>query len=120
MDDKKLACGVFVDFQKAFDTINHKILVRKLSHYGIRCIANDWFVSYLSNRLQYVSINGLESDKLPMSHGVPQGSVLGQLLFLIYINNLNTAIKFSKVYHFADDTNLLNINTSPRKLQKQI
>ena len=116
MDDKKLACG---DFKKAFDTVNHKILFGKLNPYCIRGIANDWFISYLSNRLQYVSINGFESDKLPMSHGVPQGSVLGPLLFLLYINDLNAAIKISKVYHFADDTNLLNINTAPRSYKNK-
>ena len=80
------ACGLFVDLQKAFDTVNHKIIHGKLSHYGIRGIANDWFSSYLSNRTQYVSILGFESKIMPVPHGVPQGSVLGPLLFLIYIS----------------------------------
>ena len=117
LDNKKLACGVFVDLQKAFDTVNHDILIAKLDHYGIRGLANDWFSSYLKNRSQYVSILGYNSSTKPINHGVPQGSVLGPLLFLIYINDLHSAIKNSKVYHFADDTNLLNINASPKKMQ---
>ena len=109
IDKGNLAVGVFVDFQKAFDTVNHKILLRKLDHYGIRGISNDWFSSYLSNRQQYVSINGINSEVKPMLHGVPQGSVLGPLLFLIYINDLNRCIRFSTTRHFADDTNLLYV-----------
>ena len=81
---------------------------------------NDWFSSYLSNRTQYVSILGFESKIMSVPHGVPQGSVLGPLLFLIYINDLHNAIKYSKVYHFADDTNLLNIAKSVGKVQKQV
>ena len=69
---------------------------------------------------QFVSIQGNDSDHLPIQHGVPQGSVLGPLLFLIYINDLHIAIKHSSVYHFADDTNLLNINSSPKRMQKQV
>ena len=120
LDKQQVDCGIFVDLQKAFDTVNHDILLRKLNHYGIRGIANDWFCSYLSNRTQFVSILGFDSDPKHIKHGVPQGSVLGPLLFLIYINDLNHAIKYSKVYHFADDTNLLNINRSPKKMQKQV
>ena len=111
------ACGIFVDLQKAFDTVNHKILLDKLSHYGI---TNDWFSSYLSNRTQYVSILGFDSKIMSVPDGVPQGSVLGPLLFLIYINALHNAITFSKVYHFADDTNLLHIDKSSKKIQKQM
>ena len=107
IDNGNVAVGVFVDFQKAFDTVNHKILLRKLEHYGIRGIANKWFSSYLSNRQQYVSIGGTNSETKPMLHGVPQGSVLGPLLFLVYINDLNRCIRFSTTRHFADDTNLL-------------
>ena len=120
LDASKFACGIFIDLQKAFDTVNHNILIDKLKHYGIRGTANTWFQSYLSNRRQFVSIQGFDSTHLPIEHGVPQGSVLGPLLFLIYINDLHKAIKYSSVCHFADDTNLLNINTSPKCLQKQI
>jgi len=120
LDNKYFACGIFVDLQKAFDTVNHNILLNKLNYYGVRGITNTWMSSYLSNRSQFVSISGFESETKAIDHGVPQGSVLGPLLFLIYINDLHKAIKFSKVYHFADDTNLLNINQSPRKLQKEV
>ena len=120
LDNKKIACGIFVDLQKAFDTVNHDILVAKLEHYGIRGPANQWFASYLKNRTQFVSILGYDSSIKPINHGVPQGSVLGPLLFLLYINDLHLAIKSSKVYHFADDTNLLNIDNSPKKIQKNV
>ena len=85
--------------QKAFDTVDHQILLAKLNHYGIRGVSNDWFKSYLSNRSQYVSINGYESSLAVINCGVPQGSVLGPLLFLLYINDLNQTIKFCKVPH---------------------
>ena len=120
LDKKKHVCGVFVDLQKAFDTVNHDILISKLEHYGIRGTANNWFTSYLKNRSQFVSILGFDSCSKPINHGVPQGSVLGPLLFLIYINDLQYAIKNSKVFHFADDTNLLNISDSPKLMQKLV
>ena len=83
-------------------------------------MTHDWLNSYLTNRSQFVSILGHESATLPQPHGVPQGSVLGPLLFLIYINDLHRAIKHSRVYHFADDTNLLNISDSPKQMQKRV
>ena len=116
LDDGNIGCGVFVDLQKAFDTVDHQILFAKLNHYGIRGISNDWFKSYLSNRHQYVSINGYESGYC----GVPQGSALGLLLFLLYINDLNQTIKSCQVHHFADDTNLLCLSNSIKKLNKQV
>ena len=109
--------------QKSFDTIGHQILLAKSNnygHYGIRGVSNDWFKSYLSNRNQYVSINRYESGLAAISCGVPQGSVLGLLLFLLYINDLNQAIKFCKVHHFADDTNLLCLSNSIKKLNKLV
>ena len=86
----------------------------------MRGLANNWLRSYLSNRSQFVFILGYESTTLPQPHGVPQGSVLGPLLFLLYINDLHRAIIYSRVYHFADDTNLLNVSNSPKQMQKQV
>ena len=81
---------------------------------------NEWFKSYLPGRKQIVSINGADSDLREMKHGFPQGSFLRPLLFHIYINDLNTCICNSKVYHFADDTNQLHINSCSKRLQKNI
>ena len=119
LDNNNFSCGIFIDLQKAFDTVNHEILLQKLNHYGIRGVANTWFKSYLSNRTQYVSINGFESKSKNISTGVPQGSVLGPLLFLIYINDLNVAISYSTVHHFADDTNLLITGKSLNSIKKR-
>ena len=112
LDEGYIGCGIFVDLQKAFDTVDHEILLSKLDYYGIRGISNNWFKSYLSNRKQFVSINGYDSGLAEIKCGVPQGSVLGPLLFLLYINDLNQAIKFCNVHHFADDTNLLYLGKS--------
>ena len=120
IDDGKFGCGIFIDFQKAFDTVDHNILINKLQHYGIRGIANDWFKSYLTDRKQFVSINGFNSDLEFNNCGVPQGSILGPLLFLIYINDLHNSIKFCKTHHFADDTNLLYFNKSAKQLNKHV
>ena len=120
LDNGYIACGIFVDLQKAFDTVDHQILLSKLDYYGIRGISNNWFNSYLSNRKQYVSINGYDSELVERNCDVPQGSVLGPLLFLSYINDLNQAIKFCKVHRFADDTNLLYLGKSIKKRDKLV
>ena len=118
LDDNKFACGIFIDLRKAFDTVDHDILLKKLEYYGIRGLSNEWFRSYLTDRKQFVSINGFNSRIISTNTGVPQGSVLGPLLFLIYINDMHVAIKNSLVHHFADDTNLLHINSSIKQLNR--
>ena len=120
LDKNTFSCGVFVDLEKAFDTVNHNILLKKLEHYGIRNIANRWFESYLSDRKQFVSLGGTNSNNLPITCGVPQGSILGPLLFIIYINDMHNAINFSKVHHFADDTNLLFSHKNLKVLRKRV
>ena len=91
---------VFIDLQKTFDTVNHKVeKLEKLKHYGIRSKENNWFHSFLTNRKQYVSINGFFSQTKIVRCGVPQGSTWGRLLFLIYINNLNNALHKCRAHH---------------------
>ena len=100
--------------------MDHNILLAKLDYYGIRGVAKKWFESYLNNRKQFVTLNETDSSLKPVSTGVPQGSVLGPLLFLVYINDLHKCVKYSKVYHFADDTNLLQSDNSLKNVAKQM
>ena len=95
---------IFLDFAKAFDTVNHEILLSKLDHYGVSGISNSLFRSYLTNRTQQTEINGCLSDIGVIKHGVPQGSVLGPLLFLLYINDISESSEILKFFLFADDT----------------
>ena len=118
--NKLYSCGVFLDLQKAFDTVNHNILLQKLAYYGVRGLANNWLRTFISQRVQFTSINKTNSDPHLITHGVPQGSVLGPLLFLIFINDLHKAIKNSDVHLFADDTNLLYSYKSLKKINKHI
>ena len=106
--DKKLySCGIFIDLEKAFDTVDHNVLLCKLHYYGIREIINAWFSSYLSCRTQSTQIGSTVSNKETIVCGVPQGSVLGPLLFLIYVNDMHRSSNKLDFYLFADDTNLL-------------
>lgn len=106
INDGKKVSGLFLDIQKAFDTVDHQILLTKLYNSGVRGVVYRWFKSYLMRRTQCVRINGLLSDKGYIKYGVPQGSVLGALLFLIYINDLCCGNFYGKIVSFADDTAL--------------
>ena len=106
IEDHDYSCGIFLDFSKAFDTVNHQILLTKLDYFGIRSVVKDWLTSYLRNRTQFVSLGAVTSDIQPVSCGVPQGSVLGPLLFLIYVNDFHNCSKLLDFHLFADDANL--------------
>ena len=104
IENKDYTIGIFLDFKKAFDTIDHSILIAKLKHYGFTGNCIELLANYLCNRLQCTMVNGHISDCKPVTHGIPQGSPLGALLFLIYINDLPLASNL-KTYLFADDSN---------------
>ena len=104
LDKGDYVCGVFVDLEKAFDTVHHEILCDKIKAYGLRGNVNNLLKSYSSDRKQYVSINGFDSEVKNVTCGVPQGSSLGPLLFLLYINDFYLCLSHTSCGHFADDT----------------
>jgi hypothetical protein len=106
IDKGNIVVGVFLDLKKAFDTVNHNILMKKLYKYGVRGIAYDWFTDYLCNRKQYVCFNNHDSNEEIISCGVPQGSILGPLLFLLYVNDIFRVSEEIFPIIFADDTNV--------------
>ena len=106
MDQMNTPISIFLDLSKAFDTIDHTILLGKLKYYGITGAAHKLMESYLTNRMQYVEIDDTKSDTKPITAGVPQGSILGPLLFIIYINDISKASKLFKFIIYADDTTL--------------
>ena len=117
IDNNFYTCGVFLDFSKAFDTVNHQILLKKLEAYGIRGLPLNWFSSYLTNRQQYVTLNNQESPKQTMVCGIPQGSSLGPLQFLIYINDISNCSDKVSIRIFADNTNIFASSKSLKDLE---
>ena len=120
LEKGEFVIGVYLDFSKAFDTVDHAILLSKLSHYGVRGNALQWFKSYLSDRKQYVTYNGVSSPVNNITCGVPQGSILGPLLFLLYINDLGCVSSSTTSILFADDTNLFKTGNDLNKMQEEL
>ena len=124
MDIGQLNGVVFLDLKKAFDTVDYDILLRKLDIYGIRGSALAWIISYLTGRTQYCQVDGHLSDPLCETTGIPQGSALGPLLFLIYINDIPQCLEHTNANMFADDTQIetsgYDINVIAEKLNKNL
>ena len=106
MDKGNIPICIFLDLSKAFDSLDHKILIDKLNYYGIVNNEANIFRSYLTNRKQFVNYDGTKSDTLPISTGVPQGSILGPLRFIIYMNDISQLSSMFKMIIYADDTTL--------------
>ena len=118
IDKGEYTIGIFLDLSKAFDTINHKILIRKLEHYGTRGITRQWFEDYLKNRKQIVKYNRVKSKAMIIKSGIPQGSIRGPILFLLYINDTENCSKLISFISFADDTKIFYSNKCLKTLNK--
>lgn len=118
IENKLLTLGLFLDLKKAFDTVQHDILLKKLDMYGVRGIALNLIKSYLCERYQYVDIKGISSSKMRILYGVPQGSILGPFLFLVYINDITSITGFTDIVLYADDTNVFFTGPSKASLEK--
>ena len=118
--ENKYAIGVFIDLKKAFDTVDHDILCKKLYFYGVRGVSHQWIQSYLENRKQFVNFNNCDSEILNVSCGVPQDSILGPKLFITYINDICKVSKVFKFILFADDTNILCCDRDLNELVRMI
>ena len=104
IDDKNCVVAEFLDLKRAFETVDHKILLNKLEKYGIRNTERKWFKNFIYDRTQKTSVNNNISDSATVATGVPQGTILGVLLFLLYINDMEKVVQYSKLVLFADDS----------------
>ena len=120
VENREKSCSIFLDFAKAFDTVNHDIFLEKLKYYGIRGLPLNWFKSCLSGRYQCVKINNAKSDNKEIVCGVPQGSVLGPTLFLTYITDIYKSAPKVCFHLFADDTCLFYSNKSHKKMEIEV
>ena len=120
LSKRQVSLLLLIDFSKAFDMVEHPILIDKLEHYGIRGPALKWLKSYLSNRKQFVSLNGCNSSTLTMEYGVPQGSILGPLLFIIYINDIPDLADFATFILYADDANIILTANTIEEISNQL
>lgn len=117
MDNNDYIAGIYLDLQKAFDTINHEILLCKLFNSGIRGVPHSWFQSCLKNRKQLTCVNRVGSNNALIVCGVPQGSVLGPILFLLYIDDMPNAEPGEKLILFTDDTNLFVVSKNSKRIE---
>ena len=106
MDNRQLNLAIFLDLKKAFDTVDHRILIKKLGAYGIRGISGEWLTSFLTSRKQFCSVNGQKSEARLVTCGIPQGSYLGPLLFIIYLNDFEKCLELFRASMYADDTHV--------------
>ena len=120
LDRNDMCLLVYLYLSNAFDTINHNFFKNKLEYYGIRRRTLEWFRRYLDRRMQYVCYNGLNSEIKPVEYGVPQGSVLGPLFFILYANDIPQCMSYCRTILFADDTAVYQVGKNPNTMHRQV